>query len=122
MDTVSRWERTVRCAVRKRLILLAKIYSVRSDNKNRRIQTTKKGENIFKRKDGRWEARYIKGYKLSGEIKYGFCCGRRYQEAKEKEAKLQELADKTTLPDTPDWDKINAFRMKVNEQIVKGAF
>lgn len=21
-----------------------------------------KGENIFKRKDGRWEARYIKGY------------------------------------------------------------
>ncbi len=26
-----------------------------------------KGENIFKRKDGRWEARYIKGYKLSGK-------------------------------------------------------
>ena len=25
-----------------------------------------KGENIFKRKDGRWEARYIKGYELSG--------------------------------------------------------
>ena len=33
----------------------------------------KKGENIFKRKDGRWEARYIKGYELSGKIKYGFC-------------------------------------------------
>lgn len=32
-----------------------------------------KGENIFKRKDGRWEARYIKGYELSGKIKYGFC-------------------------------------------------
>ena len=31
----------------------------------------KKGENIFKRKDGRWEARYIKGYELSGKIKYG---------------------------------------------------
>ena len=29
-----------------------------------------KGENIFKRKDGRWEARYIKGYELSGKIKY----------------------------------------------------
>lgn len=26
-----------------------------------------KGENIFKRKDGRWEARYIKGYELSGK-------------------------------------------------------
>ena len=34
----------------------------------------KKGENIFKRKDGRWEARYIKGYELSGKIKYG-CVG-----------------------------------------------
>ncbi|MBS6395812.1 MAG: site-specific integrase [Clostridiales bacterium] len=43
-----------------------------------------KGENIFKRKDGRWEARYIKGYELSGKIRYGFCYGRTYKEAKEK--------------------------------------
>lgn len=43
-----------------------------------------KGENIFKRKDGRWEARYIKGYDLSGKIKYGFCYGKTYKEAKEK--------------------------------------
>lgn len=35
-----------------------------------------KGENIFKRKDGRWEARYIKDYELSGKIKYGYCYGR----------------------------------------------
>jgi len=43
-----------------------------------------KGENIFKRKDGRWEARYIKGYELSGKIQYGFCYGKTYKEAKEK--------------------------------------
>lgn len=43
-----------------------------------------KGENIFKRKDGRWEARYIRGYELSGKIKYGFCYGKTYKEAKEK--------------------------------------
>lgn len=43
-----------------------------------------KGENIFKRKDGRWEARYVKGYELSGKIKYGFCYGKTYKEAKEK--------------------------------------
>lgn len=43
-----------------------------------------KGENIFKRKDGRWEARYIKGYELSGKIRYGFCYGKTYREAKEK--------------------------------------
>lgn len=29
-----------------------------------------KGENIFRRRDGRWEARYIKGRELSGKIKY----------------------------------------------------
>ena len=49
----------------------------------------KKGENIFKRKDGRWEARYIKGYELSGKIKYGFCYGKTYKEAKRKSDKVQ---------------------------------
>lgn len=44
----------------------------------------RKGENIFKRKDGRWEARYIKGYELSGKARYGFCYGKTYREAKEK--------------------------------------
>lgn len=44
----------------------------------------RKGENIFKRKDGRWEARYIKGHEISGKIRYGFCYGRTYSEAKEK--------------------------------------
>lgn len=49
----------------------------------------KKGENIFKHKDGRWEARYIKGYELSGKIKYGFCYGKTYKEAKEKVTKCK---------------------------------
>ena len=48
-----------------------------------------KGENIFKRKDGRWEARYINGYELSGKIKYGFCYGKTYREAKEKVTKMK---------------------------------
>lgn len=48
-----------------------------------------KGENIFKRKDGRWEARYIKGYESSGKIKYGFCYGKTYKEAKEKVSKFK---------------------------------
>lgn len=49
----------------------------------------RKGENIFKRKDGRWEARYIKGHELSGKIKYGFCYGKTYKEAKEKAARCK---------------------------------
>ena len=49
----------------------------------------RKGENIYKRKDGRWEARYIKGYEPSGKIRYGFCYGRSYREAKEKALTMQ---------------------------------
>ena len=48
-----------------------------------------KGENIFKRKDGRWEARYVKDYLPSGKIRYGFCYGRTYKEAKEKAARAR---------------------------------
>ena len=43
-----------------------------------------KGENIFRRQDGRWEARYVKGRELSGKIRYGYCYGKTYREAKEK--------------------------------------
>ena len=48
-----------------------------------------KGENIFKRKDGRWEARYIKGYQSDGKIRYGFFYGKTYREAKEKVTKAK---------------------------------
>lgn len=48
-----------------------------------------KGENIFKRKDGRWEARYIKNRLPSGKIKYGYCYGKTYREAKEKVVKCK---------------------------------
>ena len=48
-----------------------------------------KGENIFKRKDGRWEARYIKGRELSGKVKHGYCYGKTYREAKEKAEKCK---------------------------------
>ena len=48
-----------------------------------------KGENIFKRKDGRWEARYGKGYDAAGKLKYGFCYGKTYKEAKEKVTKAK---------------------------------
>lgn len=59
-----------------------------------------KGENIFKRKDGRWEARYIKGYELSGKIKYGYCYGKTYKEAKEKVSKYKvALVSGLPIPD-----------------------
>ena len=44
----------------------------------------KKGENIRKRKDGRWEGRYKKGRKENGKIIYTSVYGRSYREVKEK--------------------------------------
>lgn len=50
---------------------------------------SKKGENVYKRRDGRWEARYVKSHDLSGKIVYGYCYGKTYREAKEKAARAR---------------------------------
>lgn len=42
------------------------------------------GENIYKRKDGRWEGRYIKLYDADGKPKYGYVYARTYSEVKQK--------------------------------------
>ncbi len=45
---------------------------------------SRKGENIYKRKDGRWEGRYKKGTSADGRTLYGSWYGKTYREAKEK--------------------------------------
>ena len=44
----------------------------------------KRGENIYKRKDGRWEARVIRGYDEHDKALYSYFYGRTYKEAKDK--------------------------------------
>lgn len=44
----------------------------------------RKGENIYKRKDGRWEGRYIRSRAPGGKIYYGYVYARTYREVKEK--------------------------------------
>lgn len=44
----------------------------------------RKGENIYKRKDGRWEGRYIKSRNNHNKSKYGYVYGRTYKEVKSK--------------------------------------
>lgn len=44
----------------------------------------KKGENIYKRKDGRWEGRYIKGRRANGSIYYGYVYSTSYKEVRKK--------------------------------------
>ena len=44
----------------------------------------RKGENIYKRKDGRWEGRYIKGRDNLGKASYGYVYAKSYGEARTK--------------------------------------
>ncbi len=44
---------------------------------------SRKGENIFKRKDGRWEGRYIKEH-IGNKAVYGYVYGRTYKDVKKK--------------------------------------
>lgn len=44
----------------------------------------RRGENIYKRKDGRYEGRYIKYYDSSGKAVYGYIYSKSYAEIKEK--------------------------------------
>ena len=44
----------------------------------------RRGENIYKRKDGRWEGRYIKFSAADGKAKYGFIYSKTYAEVKTK--------------------------------------
>ncbi len=48
----------------------------------------KRGDNIRKRKDGRWEGRYKKGRAVDGCIIYGSVYGKTYKEVKEKMAAI----------------------------------
>ena len=42
----------------------------------------RRGENIRKRKDGRWEGRYIKARTPEGKIQWGYVYGTAYVEVK----------------------------------------
>lgn len=55
----------------------------------------RRGENIYKRKDGRWEGRYKSGYKENGQAKYRSVYGHSYAEVRQKLAPL-----KATTPTT----------------------
>ncbi|MGM0340203.1 tyrosine-type recombinase/integrase [Enterococcus sp. AZ007] len=44
----------------------------------------RRGENIYQRKDGRWEGRYRKGRKADGQVKYGYVYGKSLREVRMK--------------------------------------
>lgn len=78
----------------------------------------RKGENIYKRKDGRWEGRYKSGYNCHGKAIYRSVYAHTYQEVKEKLLKLKTASvnivpsGKRTVRDVfGEW--LTAIRLKV---------
>lgn len=63
---------------------------------------SRKGENIYKRKDGRWEGRYIKGYHFPDrKAQYGYVYAKSYTEVKEKMRMIRDNRQeyrKNTVP------------------------
>lgn len=83
----------------------------------------KKGENIYKRKDNRWEGRYIRSYHPDGSPKYGYCYGKTYREAREKLARAKaNLYNPASTPNATsrrrfgsycdEWLQVNRSRVK----------
>ena len=71
----------------------------------------RRGENIYKRKDGRYEGRYVVGKKPDGTTKFGYILGRQYADVRmrllQKKAELLTRPTATPLPCSPlsfsDW-------------------
>ena len=79
---------------------------------------SKRGENIYKRKDGRWEGRYKCGYKDNGKTCYRSVYAKTYQEVRERLVKLKLSAvnvfssGKRTVEELLD-EWLKAVRLKV---------
>lgn len=59
---------------------------VMKDNTERKVLLMpRRGECIYKRKDGRWEARYVKSISADGKKKYGSVYAGTYREVKDKQ-------------------------------------
>lgn len=67
----------------------------------------KKGENIYKRKDGRWEGRYKKTRTKDGKIIYGYVYGRKYvhvqQELMKQKMRYETQQDTLFLGTVSEW-------------------
>ena len=81
----------------------------------------KRGENIHKRKDGRWEGRYKCGTSPDGKAKYSSVYGKTYGEVKSKLiSAIQKKNDKTVLVKNDStfgelvnlWQEINKIKHK----------
>ena len=83
----------------------------------------KRGENIHKRKDGRWEARYKQGTDPNGRAKYGSVYGKTYREAKSKlMARISNIEfNDQRLVQPPLFQNVLALWLEDNKVRLKGS-
>ena len=79
----------------------------------------RRGENIYKRKDGRWEGRYKCGFDDKGKTKYRSVYAKTYNEVKEKLSELRSesvsfvSSGKLTVKELfSEWFRIVKFKVK----------
>lgn len=80
----------------------------------------RRGENIYKRKDGRWEGRYKNGVRPDGTAKYSSIYGRSYTEVKAALSKKRVSSAITNIPKNLTLNDLFAMwfediRLKVKE-------
>lgn len=81
----------------------------------------RKGENIYKRADGRWEARYIHHYE-NGKAKYRYIYGASYSEAKAKrqaELSMPENMRISSVKELATLEDISALWLRNKKNSVK---
>lgn len=81
----------------------------------------RKGENIYKRKDGRWEARYIHHYE-NGKAKYRYLYGESYKEVKAKrqaELSLPENMRVSSIKELATLEDISTLWLREKKKTVK---
>jgi len=81
----------------------------------------RKGENIRKRKDGRWEGRYKSGVKKNGTPDYKSIYGKTYKEVKDKLLLAKQQLNNDSFPSCDErrfsevlylWEQTNGIRLK----------
>ena len=82
----------------------------------------RRGENIYKRRDGRWEGRYIYEYDSSGKAKYKYVYARTYSDVRVKminrSTNYKPGSINTTIPDWISW-YISSKRLKLKISTIK---
>lgn len=78
----------------------------------------RKGENIYKRKDGRWEGRYIRD-RINGKAKYGYVFAHSYKEVKIKltDAKVRLISNASSVSEITSGLVICSFSRVSDEWI-----